>query len=186
VPTAEGSNPDGDITSVTIQPASLAPETRVDTFKYTVSDGKGGFTEATVSVVITGVNEKPIGVADSAVAQERGSAAGTNPPLVISVLANDSDPDRDDSSATLHVQLPSATSTRGVPVTVVGGKTLSYDVGSVSTFDSLGVGQSATDTITYTVVDRHGATAQATVTVTIIGTNDAPIANADAFSAVAP
>ncbi|WFU32409.1 Ig-like domain-containing protein [Bradyrhizobium brasilense] len=41
-------------------------------------------------------------------------------------------------------------------------------------FESLGVGETATDTFTYTVADNHGASSTATATVTIHGENDAP------------
>jgi len=41
-------------------------------------------------------------------------------------------------------------------------------------FESLAVGETATDTFTYVVTDGHGGTDTATVTVTIAGENDAP------------
>jgi hypothetical protein len=41
-------------------------------------------------------------------------------------------------------------------------------------FDALQVGQTATDTFTYTMVDSQGATSTATVTITIHGVNDNP------------
>lgn len=47
-------------------------------------------------------------------------------------------------------------------------------------FESLGVGETATDTFTYTVTDNHGASSTATATVAIHGENDAPAALPDA------
>src|SRR5262249_56353039 len=41
------------------------------------------------------------------------------------------------------------------------------------------VGQTATDSFSYTVVDSQGATSSTTVTITITGVNDAPVAVAD-------
>ena len=46
-------------------------------------------------------------------------------------------------------------------------------------FESLSVGDTATDTFTYTVTDNHGASSTATATVTIHGENDAPLAAPD-------
>ncbi|MFQ9867124.1 MAG: VCBS domain-containing protein [Bilophila wadsworthia] len=50
------------------------------------------------------------------------------------------------------------------------------------TVQGLGVGETLTDTFTYTVTDNHGATASNTLTVTIHGTNDAPTVAAAAAS----
>ena len=55
-----------------------------------------------------------------------------------------------------------------------GDGTFGYDPNGG--FESLAVGETATDTFTYTVTDNNGASTTNTVTVTIIGTNDAPIA----------
>ena len=46
-------------------------------------------------------------------------------------------------------------------------------------FNYLAAGESATDTFTYTVTDEYGATDTATVTLTILGRNDGPIASLD-------
>ena len=58
------------------------------------------------------------------------------------------------------------------------GGAFTYDPGSV--FQSLGVGESATDSFAYTVSDIAGAAATATVSITVAGVNDAPVAVADA------
>jgi serralysin len=47
---------------------------------------------------------------------------------------------------------------------------------------SLGVGETLTDTFQVQVTDEHGAFDTETVTVTVHGTNDAPVANADSYS----
>lgn len=56
-----------------------------------------------------------------------------------------------------------------------------FTYGPNGKFESLGVGESATDTFTYTVTDNHGASSTATATVTIHGENDAPSALPDAM-----
>ena len=49
-------------------------------------------------------------------------------------------------------------------------------------FDGLTSGQSSFTHFDYTVYDEHGASARATVTVEVIGVNDAPLANDDQFA----
>jgi len=57
--------------------------------------------------------------------------------------------------------------------------TLNYDPNG--SFEFLGGGDSTTDTLTYVVEDKDGATSTATVTITIDGLNDAPTATDDTF-----
>src|SRR5262249_39397698 len=45
--------------------------------------------------------------------------------------------------------------------------------------DALAQGATVTDSFSYVVSDEHGATDTATLTITITGTNDAPVATAD-------
>jgi len=94
-------DPDGDALSivsatppmhgqVAVGPANIeyAPTTGycgTDSFTYTITDGKE---QDTASVMITVVNRLPVAVDDSA-----STKKGT--PVVINVLANDSDPDGD-------------------------------------------------------------------------------------------
>lgn len=48
-----------------------------------------------------------------------------------------------------------------------------------STVQALNVGDTLIDTIDYEVSDEHGATSTSTIRVTILGTNDAPVAQAE-------
>src|SRR5205814_8337259 len=57
----------------------------------------------------------------------------------------------------------------------------SFDA-SNATYQSLGVGQSTTLTVPYTVTDDQGATSTANLVITVTGTNDAPLAQASSFS----
>ena len=59
-----------------------------DRFVYTVNDGRGSFVDATITIVITGVNDAPVAVADTnSISEDSGVAATGN------VLPNDSDID---------------------------------------------------------------------------------------------
>lgn len=143
-----------------------AGETVSDAFEYTVSDGYGGESTATVTFTIGGENLPPEPVADAATAQEDGAAIAGN------VLANDTDPNEDDE---LEVVEP------GTQLGALGTLVLAADGGYTYTVDnaraavqSLAAGQSAVDTFTFSVTDGHGANATSSIAVTVMGTNDAP------------
>ncbi len=158
-------------TNVTYDPngqfESLAVgETATDTFSYTASDGNGGFSTASVTVTITGSNDGPTAVADVGAADEDG------PAVAINVLSNDTDPDTSD------VLTVSAVNTAGTLGSVINnGTNVTYDPNGQ--FESLAVGETATDTFSYTASDGNGGFSTASVTVTITGINDAPVANDD-------
>jgi len=60
-----------------------------DSFSYTISDGKGGTDNATVSVTVSNVNDAPVANEDQTTATQNSSGN------LIDVLANDSDLDGD-------------------------------------------------------------------------------------------
>ncbi len=129
-----------------------------DAFTYTVSDGFGGTSVATVSVTVA--NAAPIAADD-----ETSLAHGPGATTTYDVLANDSDPDADPLSL-VALGSPSHGS-----AAIVGGK-LSYTPTA---------GYVGDDVITYTVADEYGGTATATLLVHI--TNDAPVALDDSATA---
>src|SRR6185436_2341669 len=57
----------------------------------------------------------------------------------------------------------------------------SFDASNAA-YQTLGVGQSAVVTVPYTVTDDQGASSTANLVITVTGTNDAPVAQAAAFS----
>jgi VCBS repeat-containing protein len=136
-------------------------QTASDTFTYTVSDGKGGMSTAAVTLTLNGVNDAPIGLNDSATTNEDN-------PVTINVLGNDSDIEGD----SLSIQSVNTTGTVG-QVTINPNGTINYNPNGK--FESLGVGQTASDTFTYNVSDGKGGTSTAAVTLTLNGVNDAPI-----------
>lgn len=69
----------------------------------------------------------------------------------------------------------------GASLRVNADGTFSYDPNGK--FESLGVGESATETFTYTITDSFGGTSTATATIVVAGVNDSPLARNDAFSA---
>lgn len=87
----------------------------------------------------------------------------------IDVFANAFDVEDDSFSVTAW----DATSVSGATVTSNGDGTFTYDPGTV--FQSLAVGESTTDSFSYTVTDAAGNETTSTVNVNIEGVNDAPI-----------
>jgi VCBS repeat-containing protein len=137
-------------------------ETATDTFTYTIDDGNGGVITKTVTVTINGTNDVPVvNDIDITVVQNN---------TVVIINADFSDVDVNDT----HIITIDNSTTVGVVINN-GDGTFSYDCGDA--FIHLAVGETATDTFTYTVNDGHGGVITKTVTVTINGTNDLPVVN---------
>ena len=154
-------NPDGSF--------SYAPDrdfNGIDSFSYRASDGKLESDVATVSIRVRAANDAPQANADSASTDEDSA-------VLIDVLANDTDVDAGDTKTLVSVTGGAA----GTAISMVGDRVL-YDPGSA--FQYLKAGELATDTFSYTMKDSAGAQGTATVTVTVLGANDAPKASADA------
>jgi VCBS repeat-containing protein len=150
-------------------------ENGADSFQYQITDGDAPSGFATVNITINGVNDTPDAVADSATVNEDATTAN----LRASLLSNDTDPD---SGETATLKITAVTQgAKGSVVLSDNGTPLDFsdDVVTYSAdgnvLDALAVGQSTTDTFTYTVTDAQGATDTASVTVTINGVNDAPV-----------
>ena len=111
-------------------------------------------------------NEAPTAVDDAATTDEDSSRA-------IAVLSNDTDPDGDP----LRVTAVATAGTKGTATVTGGGSGVSYD--PHGQFDALKPGAVGTDSFTYTVADGQGGTDVATVTVTVTGVEDPPVAVAD-------
>jgi len=153
-------------------------ETANESFTYTVEDGEGGSDTATATVTITGVNDAPVAVGDSATTDQDSTVAGA-------VLGNDTDVDGDSlvvsevGGSTVAVGVATATAGGGTIVLNDDG-TYSYDPNG--TFDFLDSGDAGFDTIQYTVSDGESGTDTATLTITVNGLNDAPTARDDALN----
>jgi hypothetical protein len=145
-------NPDG---SVTYTP--YADFNGSDSFTYTVSDGNGGTDEGAVTIMVAAVNDDPVAGNDAAETLE-------DTPITIDVLANDSDVDGD----VLTIQ--NVTQASGV-VHINPDGSLAYE----PTPNFAGI-----DEFYYTVLDGSGGQVTASVTVTVVSENDAPIAVDDA------
>lgn len=169
-------NPDG---SYTYDPRAVlsfqqlpAGATMMDTFNYTVQDDDG-FDTATVTITVTGVNENPVATGDAYTTDENTSLSID---IANGVLSNDSDVD---TGTTLSVSTFDAVSAQGATVSVAADGSFTYDPTGSAALQALAVGQTVVDTFTYTVSDGDGGSAVGTVSVTVIGRNEAPVAMND-------
>ena len=133
-----------------------------ETFTVTSIDG----TSQVITVTITGTNDAPVAQSATVLVAEDDLA------LTGSVVATDVD-----ANAVLTYAL-SGNAPAGLSFNADGS--YRFDP-SNSAYQSLGVGQSATLTIPYSVSDGL-ASSTANLVITITGTNDAPVAQAASFS----
>ncbi|MBC7967581.1 MAG: tandem-95 repeat protein, partial [Fuerstia sp.] len=156
-------------TQLTFSPA--ANYSGAISFQYTVSDGTGGTATATVNGTVNPVNDPPVAVNDSNSTTENATTSGN-------VLTNDTDPDGD----TLTVSAVNGVAGNvGSGVTGTNGGTFTinsnggYTFNPGTAFDDLAAGQTRTTSVTYVASDNQGGTSSTTLTVTVTGTNDAPV-----------
>ncbi|MPY23698.1 Ig-like domain-containing protein [Shewanella sp. YLB-07] len=166
---ANDSDIDGDSLTVTVQPAAngVASVTALglvqytpnahfngaDSLTYTISDGNGASASAVLSILVSSVNDHPIAINDAVSLDEDTS-------VTIQVLENDSDLDKD-------LLVVTAQSPSHGDVTVGLDGNISYT--PVQDFNGI-------DSLTYSIDDGHGGTAQAQLTITINAINDQPVA----------
>ncbi len=130
-----------------------------DSFIYTISDAQGGIDSASVSIIITQVNDPPDAVDDSASVIEDSN---TNQ---ITVLLNDNDID-------------------GNPLSVFAVTQPSHGLASFTSSYVFYTPQSnynGADQFVYTISDGQSGTDTAVVTIMVTPLNDAPIANDDSI-----
>ena len=174
--------------------------TATDVFSYTVTDEFGATSTANLTITITGTNDLPVANGDSnaadAVVESGVNPLNTpfagDPTAVGNVLANDTDVDTGHElsvAAVAGVAGNVGHAVTGIYGSVTIGANGSYtytlDNGDPDT-QALAQGATVADAFSYTVTDEFGATSTANLTVTITGTNDAPVASNDAISNMAP
>jgi len=167
----------------------FTPVNKIDSyaadFTFQVKDSRDAFSgDYTYTLNVTATNEAPTAVADAVSVTEDTDITATG-----NVLDNDTDPDTDDTKVVTAVRL-GGTAGSGIPGTL--GSALKGDHGTLTlnadgsytynldndsqAVQSLGVGETLTDAFNYTMEDSGGSSASAVITVTINGTNDAPVA----------
>ncbi|MDD2840749.1 MAG: tandem-95 repeat protein, partial [Rickettsiales bacterium] len=137
-----------------------------DTITYTISDGNGGETTKSISVVINSVNDNPIATDDSVSVNEDST-------IIINTLNNDTDIEDELSSYNKENINIVAAAAFGVVVLNADG---SFAYTPNANFNG-------NDSFTYNITDSDGATSNtATVHINVNSINDAPIISGDAKS----
>ena len=155
----------------------------VPTVTYTISDGEGGTASATLTITVTPVNDAPTFDADSDIS---GSVieAGNLPDGSVIVgtpsvggQLNASDVDIGDTQSWSLTGSPNSTY-GSFSVDASGHWTYTLD-NSLAATQALNQGDIVELTYVVRVTDGAGSFAEQVVTITVYGTNDAPVANAD-------
>ncbi|UUO09038.1 Ig-like domain-containing protein [Blastopirellula sp. J2-11] len=143
-------------------------ESTLDSFSYTADDGSGTTADATVTIVINGVNDAPV-ANDDAFSTDEATALSIVP---VGVMFNDVETE---GQAMAITAVNDVTVDVGTPITLASGALLtlnadgSFDYDPNGMYDELANGELATDSFTYTVSDSDGGSDTATVVLTING-----------------
>ncbi len=175
-------NPDG---TVTFDPngefeALGEGEEATTTVTYTVDDGNGGTEEASVTITVTGVNDGPV-ARDNAYDVRFDEAAGDIDGNVLTDNTGDgvdSDPEDDPLTvigvgAALGGVGTAVAGSNGGLFTIAADGTVDFDANGE--FDDLGLNDTRTTTVEYTISDGNGGTSTATASFTVSGINDGTV-----------
>ncbi|OLO06283.1 hypothetical protein BTW08_18530, partial [Salinicola sp. MH3R3-1] len=142
-----------------------AGQTDKTQINYTVSDGQGGTATSTLTVTVTGTNDVPVAVADTQTTGENSALSGQVPAAT----------DIDGTIAGYDLATDVGTGNGSLSFNSDG----SYNFTPGTDFDTLAAGESREVIFSYTATDNDGGVSEPkTVTITVTGTNDAPVAQA--------
>ncbi|WP_017520917.1 VCBS domain-containing protein [Pseudomonas nitroreducens] len=195
-----------DNTNAAVQALRSAGDVLRESFGYFVTDTGGLSSSTSLTIDIHGANDTPVAHNDTGTAVESGGTNNGSPgaDAIGNVLLNDTDVDSTVYGETKAVSLvrydgigggrifPVAP---GAPATVqvtYGSLTMNADGSyryvvdnSNPQVNALSPGETLTEVFTYQVTDKGGLSAIATLTITIQGANDAPVAVDDHNTATA-
>jgi VCBS repeat-containing protein len=147
-----------------------AGETVTDTFAYVATDGIEGVA-SNLTITIAGANDAPVVTADVAQVIEDGTAAASG-----NVLANDHDVD---TSAVLAVAAPGSYAGAYGTLALAQDGSYTYSLDNTSqAVQALAAGQTVVDSFDYVATDGL-LQAASSLSISITGSNDAPVVTAD-------
>jgi VCBS repeat-containing protein/ELWxxDGT repeat protein len=160
-------------------------------FTIAINDGAGGsVVNHQTTITQTSANDAPVGVNDSASVNEDATVATPTPGT--GVLSNDSDVDVGETPGLIvtgaHSGAAADTAVAASGTTTIHGTYGDLSIAANGTYnytpntgaaEALALGQTANEVFSYTVTDVHGANGAATLTFTITGQEDGPVAVAD-------
>ncbi|MDH2421976.1 VCBS domain-containing protein, partial [Cobetia litoralis] len=186
-----------DNTNADVQALAVG-ESLNETFTYQISDGQGGFDTALITITTNGTNDAPVITLEG---DDSASAAldESDSPLSATGTLSVSDLDTSDEVTASVETVASSGDTNDLTnaellamlsvddgaiidgVSNDGTLTWEFDSSSADAeaFDYLGEGETLVLDYTVLVTDSEGAIAEQVVTITITGSNDAPVLSAD-------
>ncbi|WP_345863124.1 retention module-containing protein [Shewanella algae] len=162
-------------------------ESLTEVFSYLLTDADGDTSVQTLTITITGTNDVPVistpqpGEADGAVREAGQFDDGSIDPGTPGVSGQLSASDVDNGA--VLIWSGSADSPLGSFSVDAATGAWNYQLDNAAA-DGLLEGEIRTETFSVTVTDELGASAEQLVTITIIGTNDAPILSADSSGSI--
>jgi len=167
--------------TITYANTAASPNTTSRQIQFVIDDGAAHSNTSAVATTTlafnVNVNQPPVAVNDTVSTDEDTVLIGDV------LIANATTPDSDPNNDTLTVtQVNGNIADVGNQISLASGALLtlntdgSFDYNPNGQFESLGTETTATDSFTYTISDGNDETSSATVTVTINGVNDAPVA----------
>ncbi len=157
-------------------------ETTTDTFTYTVKTVAGNYETANVTVTITGTNDAPeISVITGSVTEDVTLISSGN-------VITEHVTDLDATDTHTIIKVDGAESKVGQEITGTYGTIVINTDGSyiyklnndADSVQSLGEGETYDEIFSVTVSDGHGGEATQNITITVNGTNDAPVISVEA------
>ncbi len=139
-----------------------AGESLVLTYELTADDGNGGTATRTLNITINGINDAPV-------SQDATQSVAENGVYTGAVSATDID------GTIAGFELVSDVASGSLTFKSNG----SYEFDPGTDFDDLSVGETRQVSFTYKATDNNGAASSAaTITLTVVGSNDAPVVSA--------
>ncbi|MFO0180480.1 MAG: VCBS domain-containing protein, partial [bacterium] len=182
----------------TVQALRTSADHLYEVFTYTIRDSAGLFSTAQITVTIQGAKDASLAVSDTLMATEAGgtnnATGGSNP--TGNVLTNDSMVDTGDTLSVSGISLGTGAPQAGLVGTILTGTygtfsiqsngIYSYQVdNSNSVVQSLRIlGETVSETFTYSIQDSTGLSSSAQIFVVIRGNNDRIVAVSDSNTAV--
>ncbi|WP_315810157.1 VCBS domain-containing protein [Pseudomonas sp. C9-3] len=195
-----------DNTNAAVQALRSAGDVLRESFGYFITDTGNLSSSTSLTIDIHGANDTPVASADTGIAVEAGGTNNGSPgsDAIGNVLLNDSDVDSlvyGETKAVSLVRYDGIGGGRIFPVAPGAPATLQVLYGSLTMnadgsyryvvdnsnprVNALSPGETLTEVFTYQVTDKGGLSAIATLTITIQGANDAPVAVDDHNTATA-
>ena len=136
----------------------------------TINDSNDLPNVGTLTITVTGTNDGPVANVDTGITDENDS-------ITVDVLNNDTDVDLSDTHTVDNVSI-----TTGLGSVLIVAKQVQWTPGT--DYDYLAVDEEATVVIAYSMSDNNGGIASSTLTLTVTGSNDGPVANVDTISRI--